>query len=135
MPAYSLQEVTLTVGGRIIDGFGENEGVSYKRSNDDWDPVDTSDGATIHNKILSRRGEVTVTLRYDSTGNKILSDAADAADFVTLGISAPNGDEINSAEARIMKRPEPAFGSKTSDYVWVLSCTVLEVEYADGGDA
>ena len=132
MPAWSLDSCTITAGGRIITGFGESDALSYKAAKDDWEPVDCCDGATIHNRILCRRGEVTLTLRYDSPALRTLAALANAASEFAFNATFPNGRVIESGEARVLKRPEPTYGAKTSDEVWVLSCVPLEVEYEQG---
>jgi hypothetical protein len=133
MPAYSLDEAVITVGGVRMAGFGESDAISWKKVTDDWDPVDCCDGATVHNKIQCRRGEVTLTFRYDSTAHRTLAGFADAASAVSFNCVLGNGRVVESGEARVLKRPESSFGAKTGDEVWVLSCVPLRVTYELGG--
>ena len=133
MAAYSLDGTVITAGGRRISGFGESDALSYKRASDDWEVVDCCDGGTVSCRKLTRRGEVTITLRYDSTANRVLAALADAAEAFSFNAVWANGDVVESGEARVLKRPEPSFGGKTGDHVWVLSCVPLEVTYGLGG--
>ena len=132
MAAYSLDSCTITAGGRRLSGFGESDAVAFKRVNDDWEPIDCCDGATVHCKRLCRRGEVTITLRYDSRANRDLASLADVAAAFSFNAVFPNGDVVESGEARVLKRPEPGFGAKTGDHVWVLSCVDMMVTYGLG---
>jgi len=132
MAAFGLDGCVVTVGGNRITGFGESDAVAYKRASDDWEPVDCCDGATVHNRKLSRRGEVTITLRYDSPAHRQIAALADAATAFSFGVIFPNGRVVESGECRVLKRPEPSFGAKTSDEVWVLSAVNLTVTYEQG---
>jgi len=132
MPAYSLDGVVITAGGRQLSGFGESDALAYEWANDRVDPVDCCDGAVIFNRVLSQRGQVTLTLRYDSPSMRILAALDNAADSFSFNAVWPNGRVIESGETWVQTRPKPSAGAKPSDEVWVLSCARLEVEYEQG---
>ncbi len=133
MAVWSLDGANVDVGGSQIGGFGETDAFSYKRVADRWDPVDCCDGGTVHNQILTTRGEMTFTLRYGSTSHRTFKTHADAGDTFSVTVTLANGRVIESQEARVLKDPEPSFGSKTGDEVWTLSCVPLRVTYEQGG--
>ena len=133
MAVWSLDSAVVDIGGTKVAGFGETDAFSYKRVADRWDPVDTADGGTIHNRILTRRGEMTLTLRYNSTAHRAIATHADAGTSFAVTVTLENGRVIESPEARVLKDPEPTFGAKTSDEVWTLSCVPLTVTYEQGG--
>ena len=133
MATYALNSVSVDFGGVRLDGFGESDAFSYKKTADRWDVVPCCDGGAVANRIHSALGEMTFTLRYNSPSHRVIAQAADAGSSVSVTVNFPNGRVVESGDARVLKDPEPTFGGKTGDEVWTLSCNPLRVTYETGG--
>lgn len=133
MAVYALNKVTVDFGGVRVDGFGETDAFSYKRTADRWDVVACCDGGAVANRIHSALGEMTFTLRYNSPAHRVIAQAANAGSSVAVCVTLENGRVIESGDARVLKDPEPSFGAKTGDEVWTLVCNPITVTYEVGG--
>ena len=132
MPSFSLENMTITAGGRILTGFGESEAVGYKWTKDHLEAVSCCDGAVVVCKILDRSGTVTITLRYDSPSSRELALMRDGASSFSFNCTLPNDRVIESGECWVMTSPEAKFGTKTGDEVWVLFLNPMRVQYEQG---
>ena len=132
MPAYGLNDCQIDLGGRVATGFGESDAISWKHANDRFDVVDCCDGTSVFNRIESKRGEITITARYDSPINRTLYQLWHTGGTFSFNATLPNGDVVESPDCRVVTPPEPSAGGKTSDYVWKISAYPLRTPYALG---
>jgi uncharacterized protein YodC (DUF2158 family) len=130
---FSLQGSTIIFGGVRITGFGTTDAVTAKRSGPRWTITQCCDGGVVRSQRHAEDGEVSITLRYDSTAHRHFKTKADAAESVGLTIEWPNGRVLESGDAVVLEDPELKFGEATGDETWKLHANPLDVIYEPGG--
>lgn len=133
MATWNLDRCIVTAGGQRLQGFGETDAITLRPATERFEVVDCCDGGTVHNRILSTRGEAEITLRYNSAANRVLALLDSVGEAFSFNVLLPNGDVYESGEARVTKTPEVSLGGKVGEYVWGLSLVPLRVTYSGGG--
>lgn len=141
LKTYDANEVTLSIGGRVIDsGFADGDFVKIATKSDDWTSKAGPDGETARSKNNDKRCDMSVMLMQTSDGNDVLNQIR-AAD-----LAAPNGagvgqlllrDQFGRTVVRgqcwIVKPPEVVRGREVGTNEWKLE--VIASEYKVGGSA
>ena len=131
--AYSLADTTITVGGSVIQGFGDGDAIEVSRTADDWEHVTNADGSKVNCAILDKSAMITLRLRYNSTANNHLNTLRDDQEYFEFTCEWPNGDIIESGETLVHKPPEIKDGQKVSNREWQLFCNTLSDTFSAGG--
>ena len=132
MTVYALDTVALYVGKREIGAYGEGGSIEIARNSELWENTPMTDGQIVSAKILDKSAIVTITLRYDSPSNQVLSRFAEARSTVDFSCSWPNGDISESEEARIQKLPDITDGQSPGDRQWQVFLANEDREYGVG---
>jgi hypothetical protein len=126
------KDITLTVAGKIIDGFVPDKIKVMRVSNQVEDEVG-ADGDVARRITNDRRGEIAVTLLQTSRSNLILSGLA-RLDEITGGSTFPlvikdnRGKDLHvAAIAWITKMPEAAYRAGVEMRVWTLRTNNIEM--------
>jgi hypothetical protein len=132
------KDVSVVVGGNIIEGFANDKIKVTRVSNQSEDEVG-SDGDVARRLTNDRRGEITITLLQTSRSNDFLSllaraDEAFGAGQVPVIIKDNRGTSIYTApNAWVQKQADSEHGAKVAMRVWVFRTNLLDM--AVGGAA
>ncbi len=134
MAEYNSKEVSISLGGIPITGFGEDTMVSWE-----WDTELTTDKVSVDGIVTAAktndyRGTITFTLMQSSPSNAILAGFAAQRRFGTgsLGVTSVNvkdlnsGEKVTSANAWVLVPPSGEFGSEATEREWQIRCAKLE---------
>lgn len=130
--AYSLASTTVTVGGAVLEGFGEGDVIEVSRESAEWEHVKNADGSIVNCAVLDRSAMITVRCRYNSPANAHLQSLREDATYFEFTVEWPNGDQIMSGETLVHKPPEMKDGQKVSNREWQLFCNRLEDTFSEG---
>ena len=127
MPNYNTGQVSLSLGGVPLSGFGEDAMVSIEWDSDITTDKVGVDGEVTASKTNDRRATATITLMESSPSNAVLTGfflARKAED----GIS---GETVIGPEAWVLKAPSVEKGKEAGEREW--SIRIADAEYAHTG--
>lgn len=126
------KDVSVIVGGKIIDGFGQDQIVVDRESNQVEDEIG-ADGDVARRITNDRRGTITITLLQTSRSNLVLSGLA-IADELSGNITFPvvikdqRGNDIHiAANAWIQKMPRTVYRMSVESREWTLRTNYLSM--------
>lgn len=130
---YAPGRIVVSFGGQLLTGFGD-EIVEVKRNTEVFETVVGADGEVARRQSADKTGEVKITLKQTSGANATLSalmrtDELTGATVAEIMIADNNGTVLWAGEGWIKGWPEIKRGKETSDQVWTLACSHLEMEF------
>jgi len=136
MPNYNSNQVSISMGGITLSGFGDDSMVSIEWDTDIVTDTVGVDGEVTASKLYDYRATATVMLKESSASNAILAgfyearrlgdDAIGVVPFsMEDGIS---GERVIAAEAWVMKAPTTEKGKEASDREWTIR--LADAQYA-----
>ena len=139
MPNYNTGQVSLSLGGVPLSGFGEDAMVSIEWDSDITTDKVGVDGEVTASKTNDRRATATITLMESSPSNAVLTGfflarkaGGDAIGVVPFfmedGIS---GETVIGPEAWVLKAPSVEKGKEAGEREW--SIRIADAEYAHTG--
>jgi hypothetical protein len=139
---YRADQVTVSLAGIPIRGYGDGEFVRIEMEADDYGDVVGTDGEVTRFKTQDPRATITLILMASSDANDQLSDLADAdanspsgAGIGVFQCRDNNGRSLHRAGACwIARRPNAAFGREVGTREWKLRA-VMDKHYAGGNIA
>jgi len=137
MKTFDPKQVSVIVGGHIVQGYADGTFVECARNNDTWTRSGGADGEQTRSKSNDRSGTITITLMQSSVSNAVLegyaiADEATNAGVVPSLVKDNNGSEIvTAAQSWVQKPADKGHAKETSDRVWVLETG--ELIFAGGG--
>ena len=134
-PAFALDEVVLTIDGVVASGFGEGGAYALSYTNELWEHTTTVDGSVVSSKNLDTSATLTVTVSYDSTLSQKLEERVGSRASFDCELALPNGDRVNSGEARVQKAPDITDGMTPGDREWTVFLASTQRTWAAGGSA
>jgi len=126
------KDISVIVGGRIIDGFGEDQVEVSREANQIEDEVG-ADGDVARWVTNDRRGTIRITLLPTSRSNLFLSGLAVADELtgktlVPIIIKDQRGNDLHvAANAWVRKMPDTKYRKGIEMRVWELRTNVLEM--------
>ena len=124
---YSAKQVTVSLAGITINGFGEDDFVSIEKEADDFEDVAGADGEVARWDTNDPRTTINVTLLATSPTNQLLS-ALRRADKTTAGGAGvgvavvrnrlSGGEVFRFDEAWIAKVPDVTYARGVGVRVW-----------------
>jgi len=135
--SYDPANVTVIIGGHIVEGYADGTFVNVARNNDAWNRVGGADGEQARAKSNDKSGTFTLTLMQSSLSNAIMQGFA-AADELSNGGTFPvlvkdgNGSELAAAEiAWVRKASDKGYAKENSNREWMIETG--ELTLAGGG--
>jgi hypothetical protein len=135
---YDPSQVVLTVGGRIMTGYGEGTFITLVRNKNNFELIVNPTGdESVRSKVNNRSGLLSFTLLQTSTSNLILSNLAnrdeiEADGVVPVSIKDLNGEsEFIAARGYIEKTADAAFAATVQGRQWRLQ--IIEAPFVHGG--
>jgi hypothetical protein len=126
------KDVVLTVAGKIIDGFGQDQIEVEREANQIEDEIG-ADGDVARRVTNDRRGTIRITLLQTSRSNLVLSGLA-ISDELTGNVTFPvvvkdlrGNDLIVAANAWIRKMPNAKYRMGVENRVWELRTNFLSM--------
>ncbi len=128
---YSPEDVSLSIGGSLINGFSEGTFITVEREEDAFTKVVGSDGIVTRSKNANKSGTVTLTLKGSSPSNDILSALASKDEIDGSGVSAVivkdnSGTTVCAGKGWIRKKAAAEFAKEISDREWTFDIGKLE---------
>lgn len=137
--SYSAQNVTISIGGQLINGYADGDFCSIVRVSDAVTSVAGSDGSVARARTNDRRHEVKITLLQTSNGNDVLTQLHQADEqspggaYTSMVIRDLEGTSLFVMEnAWIKKQPDVAFGREVGSREWSLESD--DCRYNIGGN-
>jgi len=139
MKTFDPKQLSVVVGGHIVQGYADGTFVECARNNDTFTRAGGADGEQTRFKSNDRSGTVTITLMQSSTSNSILegyaiADESENGGIVSIIVKDNNGTEICSAAyAWVQKPADKAHAKENSDRTWIFETG--ELVFTGGGIA
>lgn len=131
MKTYDPTEVSVIVGGHVVEGGIEGDFCSVARDEDAYSyQADVSGGGT-RTKNPNKAGKVTLTLQASSDSNNflsalILADEADNSGIVSILIRDNSGNDLHKSEASyVTKHPDAAYSKELGQRAFIIQCENL----------
>lgn len=124
---YDPKQVTIVVGGHIVEGYADGTFASLERSKDAYALTVGAGGEGARAKSNDKSGELTITLLQSSKSNDVLSGYATADEISNSGqvpafLKDNNGTTLAEAvTAWVKKKPTLEYGNEITNRVWVIS--------------
>lgn len=140
LTTYSADEVSVTLGSILVDGFADGTFVTLEQETETFGKVVGSDGKVSRFKTLNRSGSVTISVMQTSLSNDLLNalhildrDAPNGAGIVPMTIRDRSGRSVYfAAQAWIAAPPKPTFGREVESRDWTIH--FAEIERTDAGN-
>lgn len=138
LKTYVGKEVTLDVGGHMVEGRADDTFLQIAQASDDWTDYIGTDGEVSRAGTSDDRATITVLLAQTSSSNDVLGALRVADKLTKKGVVAVfvrdrNGRAVYKADkAWIQKGPDVDFGREIKGRSWILRCAKLE--RVDGGN-
>lgn len=123
---HDLAQVTLTIGGYVLSGYGEGGAVKVEPVSAAAESSIGADGQVTYSRTNDARAKVTITVRQNSVAHKHLHTLMQAqlaapvlAALPFLLINAQTGERINSAYFVFLERPAIEQAQGVTDRVYV----------------
>lgn len=126
------KDVSVIVGGKIIDGFAQDQIVVDRETNQVEDEIG-ADGDVARRVTNDRRGTITITLLQTSRSNLVLSGLAIADELsgtviFPVVIKDQRGNDIHiAANAWIQKMPRTVYRMGVESRVWTLRTNYMNM--------
>ena len=124
---YNLAQVSISINGVPIEGFGESDAISFEPNSDLYESAVGADGEVTRSATNDRSGTITITLMSTSLSNlkfsgfMALSKALGAADKFIISVNDTNsGDFFLATNAYIQKEPNSTYARNASEREWTL---------------
>lgn len=133
MPTYDASQVTLIMGGKVINGFSEDSFITAERNEDTFTLVIGVDGFGTRAKTNNYSGRITVNLQQSSPGNDILQAFATADEQSNTGSQpcilrdASGRTLVTAATAWVVKPPSIEFTRSVADRQWIIETDRLNI--------
>lgn len=132
---YSPCRMVVSVAGRVIEGFSENDIVSVTRDTNLFTKTIGAAGEVARAKHCNTAGTITISLLQTSQDNDFLSslantDHATGKGQVPVYIEDQDGStKYASTQAWVQKMPDADFGNDIRSRVWVFDCADLSIHH------
>ena len=128
MPDFNSNQVSLSLGGVPLSGFGEDTTVSIEWDSDITTDKISVDGVVTASKTNDLRATATITLMESSPSNAVLTGfyAARQAGGDAIGVvpfmleDSISGERVNAAEAWVLKAPTVEKGKEAGEREWAV---------------
>lgn len=131
MDTYNPKDISLTVAGILISGFGD-EKVKVRRDADIWGDESGADGDVVRFGTNDKRGEFEFTLQQTSASNLHLSALAKTDELTGAGtiptiVNDARGNDLHVAPTSWIKQiPEAVYNKGVSVRTWVIRTNNLQ---------
>ena len=132
MNEYNAKDVTVTIGGRLITGFGEDAMVAIARDNDSFEDKIGVDGNVSVSHSNDKRGNITLTLMDTSADNSYLSGLLNGSErartlqtFAVTVLDNKTGDIYECPIAWVKRPADSEKGREVSEKEWMIRCENL----------
>lgn len=132
---YNLANISVSVNGNIVDGFGPGDVVTVARTADMVTQQNGADGEVVQSISNNRTGTMAFTLLYSSESNQLFTELARQTETTGQGLASinledSNGGAIVSAKnCRVQKIPDFTFGEEAGTLEWTWLCADLDIQY------
>lgn len=138
--SYDPNQVIVTVGGVILNGFSDGDAIIARRSEDVYMTRVGVDGGVARARNANKMGEFEFKLLQTSQANDLLSALLATDDLINDGLSVipiglvdGSGRTLCAAtQCWIKTLPEAIFGKEVSERVWVFSAADLKIFFGGG---
>jgi hypothetical protein len=134
MQTYDVKNVTISVGGATIDGFGPDAVVKVSRNEDGFSFQPSNSGGGARSKNPNKSGRIEITLLAASPSNAILQAFAVADELRGEGVVEALIKDRSTAlalcqaqNAWVVKFPDWERGKTVGDITWILECDDIEM--------
>lgn len=130
---YDPKQVSLIVGGKIIQGFSDGTFIVAERDEAAFTKKIGVDGEGTRAKSNNKGGKITITLMQSSPSNDDLSAFAAADELSNTGaVPAYLKDNsgrtlVSSLTAWVQKYPNSEFAKEVSTRVWILDTDEIDI--------
>lgn len=133
---YSPQDVALSIGGNLMNGFADGTFISIEREVDAYTKMVGADGEVSRTRSANKSGMMTLTLKQTSDSNRVLGaymalDETDNSGIFDCQLSDNLGNKIFSSEAWIRKVPNSEYGSDESNREWTIDLADVGYVFPD----
>jgi hypothetical protein len=135
---YNLANVVITVGGIVIEGFGESDAVSYEPNSPIWETTVGADGEVTRSATNDRSGNLTFTIMSTSGSLKVFSAFMAVSKQVAVGDIFPvfikdlgSGDQLIAEQCWIEEEASMEFGKAAAEREWTVKAA--KVSTMQGG--
>jgi hypothetical protein len=133
LTTYDFDQVSLIVGGWIVDGYAEGSGIELEQENPIFTHKNGVDGKVARSKILKRTAKLTISLMAGSQTNDYLGalaktdmEAPNGAGIVPIMLKDNSGRSMYAAaQAWISELPNVTYADEMGERVWVISIANL----------
>lgn len=133
MKTYDPSEVSLIVGGHIVEGGVEGDFVTVARDEDSFSYHSDINGGGTRSKNPNHAGKITIKLQSSSTSNEFLSslisaDELNGSGIVPVFVKDNSGNDLHVSEASyITKHPDAAYSKEVGEREYIIQCENLKM--------
>tara|TARA_Y100000593_G_C4163538_1_gene263261 strand:+ start:118 stop:564 length:447 start_codon:yes stop_codon:yes gene_type:complete len=137
LKTYNFNQVHVTFGGVLLEGYGSNGGISIEFNEDVWECVVGADGEESRARKNDNGAECTITLMQTSASNDVLqgfleTDIASGRGVYPMTITDFSGRSLYITTAAYIKsRPSGTFNSGVEEREWVFRMLDV-IDYCGG---
>lgn len=128
---YDPTQVTMTVAGKTITGFGEGTYITVRREEDQYITHVGAQGEVSRTKNANNVGVIEVTLKLVAPANALLAQLANSDGLFTASVTDSfMGTTIMSGSKCWMSRsPDKTFGDRDAGRTWQITVSDLTEDY------
>lgn len=133
MRSYSPEEVSVIVGGHIVEGGIDGEFCTVERDEDSFSYHPDINGGGTRAKNPNKAGKVTITIQSSSPSNEFLSsivaaDELNGGGIVPILVKDNSGNDLHASEAAYVSKPASAsYGKEVGERQYVIQCENLKM--------
>lgn len=127
IPIYNAKDCSISVDGRVVQGFQDNDMFSYTIKEDRIQTSVDAQGyasAAVNN---NRLGQITINLSGNSVDHKRLNELANTNKMFPIVITTPY-EKISGNQAMIAKPADGAFGKATPARTYTVEVLDMQVQ-------
>ena len=133
MRKYDPSEVSVIIGGHIVEGGVEGDFVSVVRDEDSFTYMGDINGGGTRSRNPNRAGKITIKLQASSPSNSFLSslvaaDELNGSGIVPSLVKDNSGNDLHAAEASYIVKPaDSAYSKEVGEREYIVQCENLKM--------
>lgn len=127
IPVYNAKDVNISIDGRVVQGFQDNDMFSYTIKEDRVQTSVDAQGTPSIAVNNNRLGQLTVNLSGNSVDHKRLNQLANSNKVFPIVVTTPL-EKISGNQAIIAKPADGAYGKNTPARTYTIEVLDMQVD-------
>lgn len=127
IPIYNAKDVTISIDGRVVQGFQENDMFTVTRKEDNVQTAVDAQGWPAIAINNNRLGQITLNLSGESTDHKRLNELANNSKVFPIVVNTPF-EKISGNQAIVAKPADSAYGKAVPGRTYTIEVLDMQIE-------